>query len=146
MLGLHCCRWSFSSRGARGLALQWLFFLQLLGSKAAGLSSCGTQILLPQGMWNLPGPGIKPMSPASAGRFLSTGPAGKSYLFIYKWSIYLFWLCCVFTAAHRLSLVAASKGYSLVCGDWASQLQCFLWLWSTGFRWAGFSTFGSKAQ
>ena len=29
-------------------------------------------------MWGLPGPGVKPMGPASAGRFLTTGPPGKS--------------------------------------------------------------------
>ena len=28
-------------------------------------------------MWDLPGPGIKPMSPALAGRFLSSVPPGK---------------------------------------------------------------------
>jgi len=28
-------------------------------------------------MWELPRAGIKPMSPALAGRFLTTGPAGK---------------------------------------------------------------------
>jgi len=31
-----------------------------------------------QGMWNLPGPGIEPMSPALAGEFLTTGSPGKS--------------------------------------------------------------------
>ena len=30
-------------------------------------------------MWDLPGPGIEPMSPALAGEFLTTGPPGKSY-------------------------------------------------------------------
>ena len=35
-------------------------------------------LLLPCNMWNLPGPGIKPMSPSLAGRFLSTVPPGKS--------------------------------------------------------------------
>ena len=29
-------------------------------------------------MWNLPGPGIEPVSPALAGRFSTTGPPGKS--------------------------------------------------------------------
>ena len=29
-------------------------------------------------MWNLPGPGIEPMFPALAGRFLNPGPPGKS--------------------------------------------------------------------
>ena len=33
---------------------------------------------MPCGMWDLPGPGIKPVSPALAGRFLTTGPPGKS--------------------------------------------------------------------
>ena len=35
-------------------------------------------LLLPWNMWNLPGPGIKPVSPSLAGRFLSTVPPGKS--------------------------------------------------------------------
>ena len=30
-------------------------------------------------MWNLPRPGIEPMSPALAGGFLSTVPPGKSH-------------------------------------------------------------------
>ena len=29
-------------------------------------------------MWDLPGPGIEPESPALAGGFLTTGPPGKS--------------------------------------------------------------------
>ena len=29
-------------------------------------------------MWNLPGPGTEPVSPAAAGRFLTAGPPGKS--------------------------------------------------------------------
>ena len=42
-----------------------------------GLSSCGTRGYLLLGMWNLLGPRIEPVSPALAGRFLSTVPAGK---------------------------------------------------------------------
>ena len=34
-----------------------------------GLRHCGTRAYLPCGMWDLPGPGIKPMSPALAGGF-----------------------------------------------------------------------------
>ena len=30
------------------------------------------------GMWDLPGPGIEPVSPALAGGFLTTAPPGKS--------------------------------------------------------------------
>ena len=29
-------------------------------------------------MWDLPGPGLEPVSPALAGRFLTTAPPGKS--------------------------------------------------------------------
>ena len=42
-----------------------------------GLSGCGTCAMV-RGMWNLPGPGIKPAFPASAGGFLSTGPPGTA--------------------------------------------------------------------
>ena len=43
-----------------------------------GLSSCGTPAWLLCGIWNLPGPGIKPLSPAPAGGFLSIVTKGKS--------------------------------------------------------------------
>ena len=36
------------------------------------LSSCDAWAYLLPGMWNLPGPGLKPMSPALAGGFLTT--------------------------------------------------------------------------
>ena len=41
------------------------------------LSSCGTQAYLFHGMWDLPRPGFEPLSPALAGRFLTTIPPGK---------------------------------------------------------------------
>ena len=59
--------------------------------------------------------------------------------------IYLFWLCWVFGDAHRLSLVAASGGYSsLRCAGFS--LRWLLLLRSTGCRRAGFSSCGSWAQ
>ena len=42
------------------------------------LSSCGAWAQLLCGMWNPPGPGIEPTSPATAGGFLTTAPPGKS--------------------------------------------------------------------
>ena len=42
------------------------------------LSSGGARALLLHGMWDLPGPGMEPTSPALAGRFLTTVPPGKS--------------------------------------------------------------------
>ena len=56
---------------------------------AHGLSSCGLQALERRlssrgaraywlcGMWDLPGPGIEPVSPALAGGFSTTAPPGK---------------------------------------------------------------------
>ena len=67
-----------------GLQVRGLQQLQHLGSVAAALgpqsmrasavvahrlSSCGAQAQLLLGMWNLPRPGIEPMSPALAGGF-----------------------------------------------------------------------------
>ena len=44
---------------------------------AHGLNSCGSQAYLLHGRWDPPGPGLEPMSPALAGRFLTTAPPGK---------------------------------------------------------------------
>ena len=44
------------------------------------LSSCGSRVQLLRGMWDLPGPGIEPVSSALAGGFLTTAPPGKSYM------------------------------------------------------------------
>ena len=46
------------------------------------LSSCGTRAYLPRSMWNLPRPGLEPVSPRLADRFLTSGPPRKSW----KWS------------------------------------------------------------
>ena len=41
------------------------------------LSRCGAWAQLLRGMWDLPGSGMEPVSPALAGKFLSTVPPGK---------------------------------------------------------------------
>ena len=41
------------------------------------LSSCGARAQLLRGMWDLPRPGLEPVSPASAGRFSTTTPPGE---------------------------------------------------------------------
>ena len=79
-------------------------------------------------------------------RVLATGPPGKSlehffenYVFIYLW---LHW---VFTAVRGLSLVAASRGYSLLqCTGFS--LWWLLLLQSMGSRCMGFSSCGTQAQ
>ena len=46
------------------------------------LNSCDAQAELLCRMWDLPGPGIKPMSLVLVGRLFSTEPAGKPLLFL----------------------------------------------------------------
>ena len=41
------------------------------------LSNCGSRAQLLRGMWDLPRPGLEPVSPALAGRFSTTAPRGK---------------------------------------------------------------------
>ena len=55
---------------------------QALGARASvvaawGLSSCGALAQLLRSMWELPGPGIEPVSPVLAGGFFITEPPGK---------------------------------------------------------------------
>ena len=85
VLGLHFCARAFSSCG------KWvpLFIavcrpLIIAGSLVAELrlqtrrlSNCGSWAELLRGMWDLPRPGLEPVSPALAGRFSTTAPPGK---------------------------------------------------------------------
>ena len=64
-------RGGVSRRGAQALGARASVVLVL------GLSSCGARAWLRHRMWTLPGPGIKPVSPALADGFLTSGPPGK---------------------------------------------------------------------
>ena len=58
--------------------------------QARRLSSCGSQAQLLRGMWDLPRPGLEPVSPALAGRFSTTAPPGKpSIPFIHSEAFHL---------------------------------------------------------
>ena len=74
-LGLRCCARAFSSCGEQGLMLQlwWEDFscCRALAPGYAGFSSFGTWAQLPHGMWDLPRPGIEPVSLALQGRFFN---------------------------------------------------------------------------
>ena len=74
--GLSCCR--ARAPGARASVVVALG-LSSCGSWAPEhrLSSCGTWAWLLRGMWDPPGPGLEPVSPALAGGFLTTAPPGK---------------------------------------------------------------------
>ena len=64
------------------------FCLQALEGE---LSSCGTGASLPLSMWDLPEPGIKPVTPALAGKFVTTEPPGKSLPSLNSSILNLFW-------------------------------------------------------
>ena len=106
-LGLCCCAQAFSSCSKRGLLFDAVCGLLIavaslccraraLGAwasvaVASGLSSCGSRALerrlsscgsraqLLRSMWDLPRPGLEPVSPALAGGFLTIVPPGKSW-------------------------------------------------------------------
>ena len=51
------------------------------------LSSCGTRAQLLHGMWDLPRPGLEPVSPALAGRVSTTAPPGKPPIAMFQCNI-----------------------------------------------------------
>ena len=85
MLGLRCCARAFSSCGERGpLFITVRRPLTVAASlvvehrlQTRRLSSCGSRTQLLHDMWDLPRPGLEPVSPALAGRFSTTAPPGK---------------------------------------------------------------------
>ena len=90
MLGLRFCARAFSSHGEWGpLLIAVRGPLTVTASPVAEhrlqtrrLSSCGSQAQLLRGMWDLPRPGLEPVSPALSGRFSTTTPPGKPQLSI----------------------------------------------------------------
>ena len=69
---------SCSKRGATlWFSTRRRLLLQRTGSRAAASVVWHTRAWLLRGTWDLPGPGIKPVSPALAGRFLTAEPPGK---------------------------------------------------------------------
>ena len=66
-----------------------------------GLHSCGSPAWMLCGTWDLPGPGIEPMSLALQGRFLTTGPPGKF------WTLAV--LALIYMRQHILSAQSAQS-------------------------------------
>ena len=75
--GFSCCR--AQAPGARASVVV-ACGLSSCGLRALEhrLSSCGARAQLLRSMWDLPGPGLEPVSPALAGGFLTTVSPGKS--------------------------------------------------------------------
>ena len=85
VLGLRFCVRAPSSCGERGplfIAVRGpltivAFPIAEHGLQTCRLSSCGSWAQLLRGTWDLPRPGLEPVSPALAGRFSTTAPPGK---------------------------------------------------------------------
>ena len=99
-LGLCCCLW-LSLVAGRG-SCSWRLSV---GFSCSGFLCCRGQTLAAQAQWlwfvglippwhvESSGPGVEPMSPALAGRFLSTMPPGKSHACILAGVFCLLSLC-----------------------------------------------------
>ena len=92
VLGLRFCARAFSSCGKRGP-----LFIAVRGPltvtaplisehrlQTRRLSNCGSRAQLLCGTWDLPRPGLEPVSPALAGRFSTTAPPGKPNIGFFK--------------------------------------------------------------
>ena len=105
VLGLRFCTRAFSSCGKWGpLFIAVRGPLTIEASLVAEhrlqtrrLSNCGSRAWLLRGMWDLPRPGLEPVSPALAGRFSTTAPPGKTFfLFFLKSLLNLLQYCFCF--------------------------------------------------
>ena len=93
MLSLHCCTWTLTSCSGQDLLSgyqlaptdcggfscweAWALRTWASATTAQGLDGCGPRAQLLCSLWDLPRPGIEPVSFASQGRFLTTGPTAK---------------------------------------------------------------------
>ena len=91
MLGLRFCVRAFPSCGEWGplfIMVHWPLTIATSlvaehGLQTRRLSSCGSQAQPLHGMWDLPRPGLEPVSPALAGRHSTTVPPGKPLSFCF---------------------------------------------------------------
>ena len=122
-----------SSSWCAGLSLSWPLLLRSIGSRCAGSAivthgpsrSASTGSRRAGGMWDLPRPGLEPMSPALVGRFSTTAPPRKPSSSIFRVLIlwhhgYLahFWIIilsyCLFTSTNMDSISSISVSFLLV--------------------------------
>ena len=87
VLGLCFCARAFSSCGKWGPLFTAVCGPLIITASLVAehrlqthrLSNCGSRAQLLRGTWDLPRPGLEPVSRALAGRFSTTAPPGKPY-------------------------------------------------------------------
>ena len=92
VVGLSCCMQAFSRCSEPGLLSSCSVWASRCGGFSScgasalerKLNSCGTRAMFPCSMWYFPRPGIEPVSPALAGRFLTTRQPGKSQFLCFE--------------------------------------------------------------
>ena len=97
VLGLRFCARTFSSCGKWGPLLIAVRGPLIIAASLVAehrlqmrrLSNCGSRAQLLRGMWDLPRPGLEPVSPALAGRLSTTAPPGKPQSAIFILSSFL---------------------------------------------------------
>ena len=128
----NCGEWRLlSSCGARaphcsGFSCHRAQALECVGSAvlvpwALGhqLNGCCTPAWLPHSMWDLPGSGTEPVSPALAGRFCTTKPPGKPLSWVLILRVLTLGACLAFLVlAHPLGLGAGKTSLILLCLYW----------------------------
>ena len=91
VLGLCFCARAFSSCGKWGplfitVRRPFTVVASLVAEhrlQTRRLSNCGSRAELLCSMWDLPRPGLKPASPALAGRLSTTAPPGKPFILFF---------------------------------------------------------------
>ena len=88
---------------------------QGLGTQASGVAADSVVVAYglscSHSIWNLPKPGIEPVSPALAGRFLSTVPPGKCKIWVY------------FNQINQQPTIQGCTGYLLLHKKWPLNLM-----------------------
>ena len=128
VLGLRFCARAFSSCGK-----WWPLFIAVRGPLTIAaslvvehrlqmrrLSNCDSRAQLLRGMWDIPGPGLEPVSPALAGGFLTTAPPGKPPICSFFWSVFSF-------ESLSIVIIAALTLFYVGWNFWDADAETDLW-------------------
>ena len=134
VLGLRFCARAFSSCGKWGpLFIAVRGPLTITASLVAEhrlqtrrLSNCGSRAQLLRGIWDLPRPGLEPVSPALAGRFSTTAPPGKPKIVKFYCTTLICFLVYMYfsTPVNQFSILSAKLqlNFSKAAKHWVSSV------------------------